>query len=83
MKAAIYAARLLVCGVILAHAVLARARPPHGPPTRPPEMAAGWRAPPSSPPDAASAPRGNLRGDIENNARWSGNAPRPPSPPRR
>lgn len=82
MKAAIYAAQLLICSAVFALASLVSARPPHGPPSRAPEMGAGWRTPPS-PPTAASAPRGNLRGDIENNARWSGNTVRPRRPPPR
>jgi len=82
MKAANLAARLLVCGVVIAHVALARSQPPHTPPHAP-EMAAGWRGPPPSPPAGASAPRGNLRNDIENNARWNGNAARPRTPPPR
>lgn len=85
MKAAIDAARLLVCCTVFAQTALVHAQPPHGPPARRPEMAADWRAPPPNPPApaAASAPRGNLRGDIENNARWNDNPARPRSPPPR
>lgn len=90
MKAAIYAARLLICSAVIAQTALARAQPPHGPPARGPEMAAGWRAPPPNPPAraaapaaASTAPRGNLRGDIENNARWNDNPARPRPPPPR
>jgi hypothetical protein len=82
MKAANLAARALVCGVALAHCALAPAQPPQAPP-RAPEMAAGWRGPPPNAPAGASAPRGNLRNDIENNARWNGNTARPRSPPPR
>jgi len=80
MKAATLAARALVCAMALAHVARTPAQPPHAPPPRAPEMAAGWRGPP---PAGASAPRGNLRNDIENNARWNGNAARPRPPPPR
>lgn len=84
MKAANFAAGLLLCSVALAYAGFACAAPPHAPArTRTPEMAAGWRGPPSEAPSGASAPRGNLRGDIENNARWNDNTARPRTPPPR
>jgi len=83
MKAAIYKTRLLLCSAVFMHAALAPAQPPPSPPRSGPEMAAGWRGPPPDAPAAASAPRGNLRGDIESNARWNGNTPRPHPPPPR
>ena len=74
-----------MCSVAVAHAALVRAQPPRAPMPRPPEIPADWHAPRPNAPAAASAPapRGNLRGDIENNARWSDSGARPRSPPKR
>lgn len=74
-----------MCSIAVAHAGLVHAQPPRAPMPRPPEIPADWHAPrPNAPPAAsAPAPRGNLRGDIENNARWSDNGARPHSPPKR
>lgn len=85
MKAAIYAAGMLICsaGIVLADASLAHGPPARAPRPRPPEMRADWPAPPPNAPVGASAPRGNLRGDIENNARWNEDATHRRSPPRR
>lgn len=85
MKAAIHAAGMLVCGVgiALAYASLALAQPPHAPKPRPPEMSADWHTPRPNAPVGASAPRGNLRSDIESNARWNENAAGHRPPPRR
>lgn len=82
MKAAKFTTRWVVCSVVFVCATLARAQPPQAPP-RAPEMPAGWRAPPHSAPSDASAPRGNLRGDIENNAHRNDSATHPHSPPPR
>lgn len=84
MKAAIHAAGVLICSVAIAfaHASLARAQPARAPPARPPEMSADWQAPPPNAPAGASAPRGNLRGDIESNARWNDNGTRRRPPPK-
>lgn len=82
MKAAIYKTRLLLCSAVFVHAALASAQPPRPPPSEP-AMAAGWRGPPPDAPVGASAPRGNLRGDIENNARRNGNTASPHAPPPR
>ncbi|WP_146014027.1 hypothetical protein [Trinickia dabaoshanensis] len=85
MKGIIHAAGLLVfsVGIVVAQGTLARAQatPPAAP--RPPAMSADWRAPGAAAPSGASAPRGNLRGDIENNARWNESSPRPQGRQRR
>jgi hypothetical protein len=85
MKAAIHAAGTLICsaGIALAHASLAHGQPARAPMPRPPEMSADWKAPPPNAPAGASAPRGNLRGDIESNARWNEDTTHHRPPPRR
>ncbi|WP_116141592.1 hypothetical protein [Trinickia diaoshuihuensis] len=80
MKVIIHAAGLLLCsvGIAVAQATLASAQPSRAPASRlPPEMSATWRAARAAAPSSASAPRGNLRGDIESNARWNDNGQRP------
>jgi len=82
------AMRLLVCGVLVC--MTAAAAPGQSPPARPrwqaPDPArplwapAGQRAPAAPKPPL---PRGNLRGDIENNARTHGAASRQPGGPAR
>ncbi|RDU97386.1 hypothetical protein DWV00_19410 [Trinickia dinghuensis] len=87
MKAAIYATGVLICSIAVAHAALVRAQSLRAPRPRPPEISADWHAPRPHPPVAASAPtpapRGNLRGDIESNARWNENGAHPRPPPKR
>ncbi|MGN6084391.1 hypothetical protein [Trinickia sp.] len=84
MKPAIHAAGVLMCsiGMALALASPPRAQPARAPPVRSPEMSADWQAPPANAPAGASAPRGNLRGDIESNARWNDNGTRNRPPPK-
>ncbi|MGG1943945.1 hypothetical protein AB1286_03955 [Trinickia sp. NRRL B-1857] len=85
MKLVIHAAGLLVCslGIAVAQSTLARAQPTQPSTRHPPEMSAGWHAPTAPAPSGASAPRGNLRSDIESNARWNENSARPRGPHRR
>jgi hypothetical protein len=84
MKLVIQVAGLLVCsvGISIAQATLARGQPTQPSTSPPSEMSADWHAPAAAP-GGASAPRGNLRGDIESNARWNENGPRPHGPRRR
>lgn len=79
MKLVIQVAGLLVCsvGIAIAQATLVRAQPTQPSTSRPSKMSADWPAPAAAAPGGASAPRGDLRGDIESNARRNENSPRP------
>jgi hypothetical protein len=76
-------ALLLICGGVVALA--AAAGPPSAPSdNKPPMLRAAdvraARANKASPAQPASAPRGDLRNDIENNARARGELPHSPPP---
>jgi hypothetical protein len=81
MKAAIHAASALL--IALSHVAPLHAQPPRAPVRPPAHISADWQAQRSNASMGASAPRGNLRGDIESNTRWNDNGRRPRSPRRR